>query len=65
MENYKNDLVTIGQLSRRLKVPVLWLRRQADRGVLPCVDADGKLFFNLETVKMKMAALAAKGASNE
>jgi len=65
MENDKNSLVTIGQLSRKLKVPVLWLKRQADKGILPCLDADGKLFFNLESIKNKLASLAAKGGHNE
>jgi len=65
MDNAKNDLITIGQLSRKLKVSVIWLKLQADKGVLPCISAGGKLFFNLETVKTKLAELASKGDSND
>ena len=65
MDNANNNLITIGQLARKLKISVLWLRRQADRGVLPCIDADGKLFFNIEAVKMKLAELAATGGRDD
>jgi hypothetical protein len=65
MDNANNNLITIGQLARKLRISVLWLRRQADKGVLPCIDADGKLFFNLEAVKMKLDELAATGGHNE
>jgi hypothetical protein len=65
MDNANNNLITIGQLARKLKISVLWLRQQADKGVLPCIDAGGKLFFNLEVVKMKLAELAEQGRINE
>ena len=61
MENVKDNLISIGQLSRKLKVSVVWLKAQADKGVLPCISADGKLLFNLQTVKNKLAELASKG----
>ena len=65
MDNAINNLITIGQLARKLRISIVWLRQQADRGVLPCLNADGKLFFNLEAVKVKLAELAAKGGHNE
>ena len=65
MENAKNNLISIGQLSRKLKISVVWLKVQADKGVLPCISAGGKLFFNLETVKNKLAELASKGDNND
>ena len=65
MDNAKNNLITISQLSRKLRISVFWLRRQADRGVLPCLDADGKLFFNLKAVKIKLAKLAEREGQNE
>jgi hypothetical protein len=61
MENTKDNLVTIRQLSRKLNVSVIWLKTQADKNILPCVNANGKLFFNLKSVKIKLAELAARG----
>ena len=65
MENVKDNLISIGQLSRRLKISVIWLKAQADKGALPCINADGKLLFNLQAVKNKLAELAARGGHNE
>ena len=65
MENDNNNLITIGQLSRKLKISVVWLKTQADKGTLPCISAGGKLFFNLRAVKDKLAELAAKGGNDE
>jgi hypothetical protein len=59
------NLISISQLSRELKIPVVWLKLQADKGVLPCVDAGGKLLFNLQTVQKKLIELASKGVDNE
>ena len=61
MENVKDDLISISQLSRKLKISIIWLKAQADKDVLPCIDADGKLLFNLQAVRNKLAELAAKG----
>lgn len=65
MENVKDDLISIGQLSRKLKISIVWLKAQADKGVLPCISAGGKLLFNFQAVKNKLAELAAKGGHNE
>ena len=65
MGNVKNNLISIGQLSRKLKLPIVWLKVQADNGVLPCINARGKLLFNLHAVKKRLSELAAKGDSNE
>jgi len=61
MENAKHNLISIGQLSRKLNISVVWLKAQADKGVLPCISAGGKFLFNLQTVKNKLAELAAEG----
>ena len=65
MENVKDNLISIGQLSRKLNISVVWLRVQADKGVLPCVNAGGKLLFNIEAVKSRLADLAVKWTNNE
>ena len=65
MEDVKDNLISIGQLSRKLRISIVWLKAQADKGVLPCMSAGGKLLFNLQAVKSKLAELAAKGAHNE
>jgi len=61
MDNAENNLITIGQLSRKLKISVLWLKQQADKGVLPCMNAGGRLLFNLDAVTETLAKLAAEG----
>jgi hypothetical protein len=65
MENVKGNLISIGQLSRKLGISIVWLKAQADKGVLPCINAGGKLLFNFQAVNSKLAELAAKGGHNE
>ena len=60
MENAKNNLVTIGQLSRKLKISVVWIKTQASKGVLPYINAGGKLLFNFDVVKRSLNGLAGK-----
>ncbi|MHC4533540.1 MAG: helix-turn-helix transcriptional regulator [Planctomycetota bacterium] len=63
MENDNENLVSIGQLSRKLKISVVWLKAQADKGILPCINVDGKLLFNLKTIKIHWPNLQQRGTT--
>ena len=65
MENVKDNLISIGQLSRKLNIPIVWIKEQADNSILPCISAGGKLFFNIQAVKKRLAELAAKGVAED
>ena len=64
MENQKN-LITLLQLSRALRISPLWLKRQADAGILPHLNAGGRLLFNLEAVRKVLSDIAAGGGKDE
>ena len=64
MQNVNDNLISISQLSRKLNISIVWLKAQADEGVFPCINAGGKLLFNLQAVKNKLAELASKGGAS-
>jgi hypothetical protein len=39
----KPNVLTLGPMARRLRVPVQWLRKQAEAGEVPCIR-DGEVF---------------------
>ena len=41
---------TLNQLSRRLKLPVAWIRKEVDAGRLPCLKAGRRLLFSPRAV---------------
>jgi excisionase family DNA binding protein len=43
-------LLTIGQMARRLGVPVKWLRAEAEAGRIPCLRAGERLLFVADVV---------------
>jgi hypothetical protein len=51
-------LTTISHLARRLRVPVRWLRAEADAGRLPHIRAERQFLFDLETVEGLLLARA-------
>lgn len=65
MQPEKNDLVTLSQLARRLRVPAIWLRAQADSGALPHVKAGHQRLFNAGVVERLLAERAARGDKME
>ncbi len=44
-------LTPLSQLARRLRVPVRWLRAEAEAGRLPAVRAEKQFLFDAETVE--------------
>jgi excisionase family DNA binding protein len=53
------DLVTLGQLARRLRVASSWLRRETEAGRLPHLRAGRQRLFNLQVVERVLAERAA------
>jgi len=44
-------LLPVGPMARFLRVPVKWLREEAEAGRVPCVKADKALLFDPATVE--------------
>lgn len=57
-------LMTLTELARRLRVPVRWLRQEADAGRLPHVKAGSQRLFNWPDVE-RLLAKRAKEAPKE
>jgi len=55
-----DELVTIDQLARILRIPIRWLRRETDANRLPHLDADGVSLFNPTAVRNALAERAAR-----
>jgi hypothetical protein len=49
MNNSK--LLPVGPMARRLRVPVRWLRSEAEAGRVPCLKAERAILFDPETVE--------------
>lgn len=60
-------LLPTGPMARRLRVPVKWLRSEAEAGRIPHVKADNVLLFHPETVEnlLVQRARTAKGVRHE
>lgn len=44
-------LLPLGQMARHVRVPVAWLRKQAEQGAVPCLRAGNKFLFDPEAVE--------------
>ena len=56
-----DTLVTLLDLARSLRLPVPWLREEADAGRIPCLKVGRRRLFSLDAVR---AALAERAASS-
>jgi len=55
-----NDtLCNLFELARRLRLPVAWLKAEADAHRIPCLRAGRRRVFNLEAVERALAERAA------
>ena len=52
---------TINQVSRRLKLPVTWLRSEAEAGRLPCLKVGRRFLFSPEAVNRALLQRASTG----
>jgi len=54
-------LLLIGPTARRLRVPVKWLREEAEAGRIPHLKADKALLFDPEAVESVLLERARQG----
>jgi hypothetical protein len=52
-------LVSISHMARAARVPVAWLRAEAEAGRVPCLRAGRSLLFHLDAVTEALAERAA------
>jgi hypothetical protein len=60
-----SELLSLGQLARRLRVTQQWLREQAEAGQVPCLKAGTRYLFNPLAVQEALAVKAARTRANE
>jgi hypothetical protein len=53
-------LLPVGPMARFLRVPVTWLRAEAEAGRVPCLRAGKVLLFNPSAVEQALAVRAAE-----
>ena len=51
MDNVTTDLLPLGTMAAMVGVTQKWLRREAEAGRIPCLNADGRLLFDEATVQ--------------
>lgn len=61
MADSENTLTNLAGLARRLRLPMDWLRTEADAGRLPCLKVGRRRLFNLGAVEAALAERAARG----
>ncbi len=65
----ESKLLPLGPTARRFRVPMKWLRKEAQAGKIPHLDADGIFLFDpsvVERILLKRAARSSgKGANRE
>jgi hypothetical protein len=61
MNTTQSKLLPVGPMARRLRVPVRWLRAEAEAGRIPHVQAERALLFDAETVEAVLLERAKEG----
>ncbi len=56
----KPNLLTLGPMARRLRVPAAWLRKVAVAGEVPCIRDGGVFLFSPDAVEAALTQKAAK-----
>ncbi|MEK6675971.1 MAG: hypothetical protein AABZ47_10000 [Planctomycetota bacterium] len=56
-----NHLTNLRGVAVQLKLPMAWLRSEAEAGRIPCLRVGRKMKFNLDAVRRVLAKRAAKG----
>ena len=56
--NEPQKLLPVGPAARKLRVPVMWLRNEAEAGRVPHLRAGKQFLFNLEVVERLLIARA-------
>ncbi len=62
MKRKESELINLPGLSRKLGLPVSWLKQEAKAGRLPCLKVGRRFLFNLSAVE---TALSERAAASE
>lgn len=60
MTNRTPDIIRLRQLARQLRIPVVWLKKEAEDGRLPHLKVGRQLLFNMRAVERALAERAAQ-----
>ncbi len=63
--NKKIQLLCVGPMARQLRVPVKWLREEAESGRVPHLKAHNVLLFNPEVIERVLLARASSIQNGE
>lgn len=61
MSNTEKDLIPLNVAARRLKVPVKWLRAEAETGRVPAINAAGRWLCSYSAVEAALLNRAKGG----
>ncbi len=59
-----NELLPLNHIARRLRVPLRWLKNEAQAGRVPVLDAGGVLLANPDAVQTALLRRATDNAGN-
>jgi hypothetical protein len=65
MDEREPKLLPLSATARVLHVPPKWLREQAEKGLIPSLDAAGSLLFHLPTVERMLEERASGKSAKE
>ena len=57
---YSDALIPLNVMARRLRVPVTWLREEAEAGRVPCLKAGRAILVNPDAVNAALTERAAR-----
>jgi len=58
-------LLTAGEMARRLRVPVRWLKAEAEVGNIPHLKAESVLLFQADAVELVLVERAAASSATQ
>jgi hypothetical protein len=58
-----SELLPLPRMARRIGVTQSWLKKQAEAGTVPCLDADSRLLFEPVAVTAALVTLASNGTA--
>lgn len=65
METIKNNFVSLEALAAELSLPKAYLKQLAIKDLIPYLNVNRRLRFDIMAVRQALADIAAKGGNNE
>jgi len=60
-----NKLTTVAELSAELRVPIRWIKAEAEAGRLPHLKVGRRFFFNIDAIRAALAERAANPGAEQ